>query len=161
MNRFAFALYFSFIASFLFAGCAASTYLMNAPEPSPEKEIQRAEIQQLLELWHGRHISKAIREWGTPHGISNTDTGSKIYIYQIPSVTFLQLAHHEIISNRQSVNMGRRIAQTPETTVEMYQLMFHTDAKGVIYKISAERDLNPSAGSRNPHFSPEELGITR
>lgn len=132
---------------------------MNAPEPSPE--IQRAEIQQLLELWHGRHISKAIQEWGTPHGISNTDTDSKIYIYQIPSVTFLQLAHREIISSRQSVNMGQRIAQAPETTIEMYQLMFHTDAKGAIYKISAERDLNPSAGSRNPHFSPEELGIAK
>ncbi len=148
-----------FVVSILLFGCTASKYLMNAPEPSPE--IQRAEIQQLLELWHGRHISKAIREWGTPHGISNTNTGSKIYIYQVPSVTFLQLAHHEIISSRQSVNMGQRIAQAPETTVEMYQLMFHTDAEGAIYKISAKRDLNPSAGSRSPHFSPEELGVTR
>ena len=161
MNRFAFPLYLAFIASVLLAGCTASKYLMNAPEPSPEKEIQRKEVQQILEVWHGRHISKAMREWGTPHGISNTDTGSRIYIYQTPSVTFLQQAHREIISSRGSVNIGRRMAQTPETTVEMYQLMFHTDAKGVIYKVSAERDLNPSAGSRNPHFSPGELGITR
>ena len=161
MNRFSLHLYLAFIASILLVGCTASKYLMNAPEPAPEKEIQRAEIQQLLELWHGKHISRAIREWGTPHGISDTDTGSKIYIYQIPSVTFLQQVHREIISKKQSVNIGRRIAQTPETTVEMYQLMFHTDAKGVIYKISAERDLNPSPDSRSPHFSPEELGITR
>ena len=150
-----------FAVSILLVGCTASKYLMNAPEPSPEKEIQRAEIQQLLEVWHGRHISKAIREWGTPHGISNTDTGSRIYIYQTPSVTFLQQSHREIISSRQSVNIGRRITQTPERTIEMYQLMFHTDPKGIIYKISAERDLNPSAGSPSPHFSPEELGITR
>lgn len=158
MNKFTLLV---FAASILLVGCTASKYLMNAPEPSPEKEIQRAEIQQLLEVWHGRHISKAIREWGTPHGISNTDTGSKIYIYQTPSLTFLQQSHREIISSRQSVNLGRRITQTPERTVEMYQLLFHTDPKGIIYKISAERDLNPSAGSRSSDFSQEQLKITR
>ena len=46
MNKFAFALCFPFIANLLFVGCAASTYLMNNPEPSPEKEIR-----QTLELW--------------------------------------------------------------------------------------------------------------
>ena len=164
MNRFAFPLYLAFIASTLLAGCTASKSLMNVPEPPPEKEekkIQREEIQQILEVWHGRHISKAIREWGTPHGISSTDTGSKIYIYQTPSPTFLQQGHREIISSRQSVNIGRRMVQTPETTVEMYQLMFHTDPKGVIYKISAKRDTNPSAGSRSSHFSHEKPGGTK
>ena len=156
MNKFAFVLYFLFTTCLLFAGCAASTYLMNAPEPSPKKEIQQAEIQKLLELWHGRHISKAIQEWGTPHGISNTDTGSKIYIYQTPSLIFLQQSHREIVSSKQAVNLGRRIAQTPERTIEMYQLMFHTDPKGIIYKISTERDLNPSAGSRSSHLSQEK-----
>ena len=158
MNKFSLLV---FATSILLVGCTASKYLMNAPEPSPEKEIQRAETQQLLELWHGRHISKAIREWGTPHGISNTDTGSKIYIYQTPSVTFLQQSHREIVSSKQAVNLGRRIAQTPERTIEMYQLMFHTDSKGVIYKISTERDLNPSAGSRSSHSSQEKPGITK
>ena len=158
MNRFTLLM---FAASILLVGCTASKYLMNAPEPSPEREMGQEEIQQILKLWHGRHISKAIREWGTPHGISNTDTGSKIYIWQTPSLSFLQQAHSEIISNRQSVNIGRRIAQTPETTLEMYQLMFHTDPKGVIYKISTKRDLNPSAGSRSSHFPQEKPGITR
>ena len=149
------------VASILLVGCTASKHLMNAPEPSPEEEIQRKEVQRILEVWHGRHISTAIQKWGTPHGISNTDTGSKIYIWQTPSLTFLQQAHREIISNRQSVNLGRRVTQTPETTVKMYQLMFHTDPKGIIYKISAKRDLNPSAGSRSSHFSQEKPGGTK
>lgn len=151
-----------FVASILLVGCTASKHLMNTPEPSPEtEEIQRKEVQRILEVWHGRHISTAIQKWGTPHGISNTDTGSKIYIWQTPSLTFLQQAHREIISNRRSVNLGRRVTQTPEVTVKMYQLMFHTDPKGVIYKISAKRDLNPSAGSRSSHFSQEKPGGTK
>ena len=149
-------------ASILLVGCTTSKYLANAPEPSREKEeMQRKEVQQILEVWHGRHISNAIREWGTPHGISNTDTGSRIYIWQTPSLTFLQQAHREIISSRQSVNLGRRITQTPDTTIKMYQLMFHTDPKGVIYKISAKRDLNSRAGSRSSHFSQEKPGGTK
>ena len=150
---------FVFVTSILLVGCTASKHLMNAPEPSPEeKEIQRKEVQQILKVWHGRHISTAIQKWGTPHGISNTDTGSKIYIWQTPSLTFLQQAHREIISNRRSVNLGRRVTQTPEVTVKMYQLMFHTDPKGIIYNISAKRDLNPSAGSRSSHSSQEKPG---
>lgn len=159
MNKFTLLV---FVASILLVGCTASKYLMNAPEPSPEtEEIQQKEVQRILEVWHGRHISTAIQKWGTPHGISNTDTGSKIYIWQTPSLTFLQQAHREIISSRQSVNLGRRVTQTPEVTVKMYQLIFHTDPKGVIYKISAKRDLNPSAGSRSSHFSQEKPGGTK
>ena len=162
MNRFTFVLYIVFIVSLSVAGCAAPKFLMNAPEPSPEeKEIQRKEVQRILEVWHGRHISTAIQKWGTPHGISNTETGSKIYIWQTPSLTFLQQAHREITASRQPINLGRRIEQTPEVTVKMYQLMFHTDAKGVIYKISAQRDLNPNVGSRSSNFSQEKPGGTK
>ena len=161
MNRFTFLLYIVFIVSLLASGCMASQYLENAPEPSPETEIQRQEVQQLQEMWHGKHISRAIREWGTPHGISNTNTGSKIYIWQTPSLTFLQQAHREITSSRQSINLGRRIAQTPETTVKMYQLMFHTDRKGMIYKISTKRELNTSTGSPSSNFSQEKPGGTK
>ena len=159
MNKFTLLV---FAASILLVGCTASKHLMNAPEPSPEtEEMQRKEVQQILEMWHGRHISTAIQKWGTPHGISNTDTGSRIYIWQTPSLTFLQQAHREIISNKRSVNLGQRVTQTPETTVKMYLLMFHTDSKGVIYKISAKRDLNPSAGSRSSNFSQEKPGGTK
>lgn len=159
MNKFTLLV---FAASILLVGCTASKHLMNAPEPSPEtEEIQRKEVQRILEVWHGRHISKAIRVWGTPHGISNTDTGSKIYVWQTPSLTFLQQAHREIISDRQSVNIGRRVTESTGTKVKMYQLMFHTDPKGLIYKISAKRDSNPSAGSRSSHFSQEKPGGTK
>ena len=159
MNKFALLV---FIASILLVGCTVSKHLMNAPEPSrEEKEIQRKEVQRILEVWHGRRISTAIQKWGTPHGISHTETGSKIYIWQTPSLTFLQQAHREIISNKRSVNLGRRVMQTPETTIKMYQLMFYTDPKGVIYKISAKRDLNPTAGSRSSNFSQEKPGGTK
>lgn len=158
MNKFTLLV---FAASILLVGCTASKHLMNAPEPSPEEEIQRKEVQRILEVWQGRHISTAIRIWGTPHGISNTDTNSRIYIWQTPSLTFLQQAHREIISDRQSVNLGRRVTQTPDTTVKMYQLMFHTDPKGVIYKISAKRDLNSRAGFRSSNFSQEKPGGTK
>ena len=159
MNKFTLIV---FAASILLFGCTVSKHLMNAPEPSPEeKEIQQKEVQRILEVWHGRRISTAIQKWGTPHGISNTDTGSKIYIWQTPSLTFLQQAHREITSSRQSINLGRRVTQTPETTIKMYQLMFYTDPKGIIYKISAKRDLNPSAGSRSSHFSQEKPGGTK
>ncbi len=159
MNKFTLLV---FAASILLVGCTASKHLMNAPEPSPEKEeIQRKEVQQILKVWQGRHISTAIQKWGTPHGISNTETGSRIYIWQTPSLTFLQQAHREIISNRGSVNLGRRVAQTPDTTVKMYQLMFYTDPKGRIYKIAANRDLNPNAGSRSSNFSQEKPGGTK
>ncbi|RKU18885.1 hypothetical protein C6503_08660 [Candidatus Poribacteria bacterium] len=159
MNKFTLLV---FIASILLVGCTASKHLMNAPEPSrEEKEIQREEVQRILQVWHGRRISTAIQKWGTPHGISHTETGSKIYIWQTPSLTFLQQAHREIISNKRSVNLGRRVTQTPEVTVKMYQLMFYTDPKGIIYKISAKRDLNPSAGSRSSTFSQEKPGGTK
>ena len=158
MNKFTLVV---FAASILLVGCTASKHLMNAPEPSPEEEIQRKEVHRILEAWHGRHISTAIQKWGTPHGISHTDPSSKIYIWQTPSLTFLQQAHREIISSRQSISLGRRVTQTPETTVKMYQLIFHTDPKGVIYKISAKRDLNPSAGSRSSNFSQEKPGGTK
>lgn len=158
MNKFTLLV---FAASILLVGCSASKHLANAPEPSPETEIQRKEVQRILEIWQGKHISTAIQKWGTPHGISNTDTGSKIYIWQTPSLTFLQQAHREIISNRGSVNLGRRVTQTPDTTVKMYQLMFYTDRKGRIYKIAANRDLNPNAGSRSSNFSYEKPGGTK
>ena len=158
MNKFTLIV---FAANILLVGCMASKHLMNAPEPSPEAEIQQKEVHRILEVWHGRHISTAIQKWGTPHGISNTGIDSKIYIWQTPSLTFLQQAHREIISSRQSVNLGRRVTQTPETTVEMYQLMFYTDPKGVIHKISAKRDLNPNTGSRSSHFSQEKPGGTK
>ncbi|MXZ00928.1 hypothetical protein F4Y93_09885, partial [Candidatus Poribacteria bacterium] len=71
MNRFTFALYSLFILSLFAAGCAAPSLLMNPtepPQPSPEEQIQQA--TESLESWTGQPISKVIREWGTPHGIS-------------------------------------------------------------------------------------------
>ena len=220
MNRFAFALYFLFITCFLFAGCAASTYLMNAPEPSPEKEIRitleswkGTHISQAIQKWgspheitggevgpkiyiwqtlssnntvyefsfHTRsngvihetdarryqnsihesdwkekHISKAIREWGAPHGISNTDTGSKIYIWQMPVLKLLPRKYHRIISRQRRTNDLRSITGVSVATSGTYIMTFYTRPTGVIYKTFAKRELNPNVDSRSLRASQEK-----
>lgn len=222
MDRFAFALYFPFITCLLFAGCAASTYLMNAPEPSPEKEIR-----QTLELWNGthisqaiqkwgspheitggevgpkiyiwqtlsssnavyefifhtrsngvihktdtrryknlihqsdwktKHISKVIQEWGTPHGVIDGGTGSKIYIWQMPVLELLPRDYHRI-SSRQRQTSGFHsisIAGASVPTSDTYELMFYTCPDGVIYKTLTKRELNSSIGSRELRVSQEK-----
>ena len=221
MNRFAFALYFLCIASLLFVGCTASTYLMNAPEPSPEKEIL-----QTLELWKGthisqaiqkwgspheitggeagpkiyiwqtlssgnavyefifhtrsngvihktdtrryknlihesdwktKHISKVIQEWGTPHGVINDGTGSKIYIWQMPVLELLPRGYRRIGSTLQT-NGFHSISITGASvpTSDTHELMFYTRPDGVIYKIFTKRELNPNIGSRSLRVSQEK-----
>ena len=221
MNRFAFALYFLFIASFLFVGCAASTYFMNTPEPSLEKEIRQTlklwkgtHISQAIQKWgsphevtsaqvgpktyiwqtlssgnavyefifHTRsngvihktdtrryknlihesdwkekHISKVIQEWGTPHGVINDGTISKIYIWQMPVLELLPREYHRIGSRLQT-NGFHSISITGASvpTSDTHELMFYTHANGVIYKTLAKKELNPSAGSRSHRVSQEK-----
>lgn len=220
MNRFAFALYFLFITCFLFAGCAASTYLMNAPEPSPEKEIR-----QVLESWNGihisqaiqkwgspheitggevgpkiyiwqtlsssntvyefsfrtrsngviyetdarryqnsihesdwkeKHISKAIQEWGTPHGITDDGAGSKIYIWQIPVLELLPREYHRVGSRQQQTNGWHIVTGTSPATSDTYEIMFYTRPNDVIYKIFTKREVNSSTGSGSLRVSQEK-----
>ena len=158
MNRFTFALYFAFIASLLTAGCTVPTYLMNTPEPSPEEKIQQT--LESLESWKGDPISKAIREWGSPHGITSDDAGSKIYIWQIPAQTFLPRQEHPILSRPHPSSL-RRVTGTSLSTDDIYELMFYTNPNGVIYKTLAKRDQNPSAGSRSSRFSQGKPGTTK
>ena len=163
MNRFTFALYFLFIASLLVAGCAVPTYLMNPPEPpqlSPEEKVQQT--LESLESWKGDPISKAIREWGSPHGITDDDAGSKIYIWQmqIPVQTSLSRQERRILSRRHPSSL-QRVSETSLSTDYIYEFMFYTDADGVIYKTFAKRDQDPSVGSGSLHFSQEKPGTTR
>ena len=160
MNRFTFDLYFVFIASLLVTGCAVPTYLMNPsepPQPSPEEKIQ-----QTLESWKGDPISKAIREWGSPHGITDDDAGSKIYIWQmqIPVQTSLSRQERRILSRRQPSGL-QHLSETSLSTDYIYEFMFYTNADGVIYKTFAKRDQDPSVGSGSLHFSQEKPGTTR
>lgn len=212
MNRFAFALYFLFITCFLFAGCGISTYLMNAPEPSPEKEIQQTleswneiHISQAIQKWgspheitggevgpkiyiwqtlssnntvyecifHTRsngvihktdtrkyqnalqesdwkenHISKVIQEWGTPHGIINDGTGSKIYIWQMPVLELLPREYHRIGFHS--------IIGASVPTSDTYEITFYTHPDGVIYKTLIKRELNTSVDSRSLRASQEK-----
>ena len=220
MSRFAFALYFLFITCFLFAGCGASTYLMNAPEPSPEKEIRQAleswsgtHISQAIQKWgspheitggevgpkiyiwqtlsssntvyefifHTRsngvihqtdtrkyqnslhesdwkekHISKVIQEWGTPHGIINDGTGSKIYIWQMPVLELLPREYYRIGSRQRQINGFHSITGVSVPTSDTYEITFYTHPDGVIYKTFRKRELNPSVDSRSLRASQEK-----
>ena len=160
MNRFTFALYFLFITSLLAAGCAAPSFLMNPPEPSPlSPEEKTQQTLESLESWKGDPISKVIREWGSPHGISDDDAGSTIYIWwmQLPEQTLPHGQEHRFLS-RSDTSDPLRMTEASSSTDDIYELMFYTDAKGVIYKTVAKRDENPSAGSRSSHFSQEKPG---
>ena len=225
MNRFAFALYFLFITCFLFTGCAASTYLMNTPEPSPEEEIRQTleswngtHISQAIQKWgspheitggkvgpktyiwqmfsssnavyefifHTRsngvihetdarryqnsihesdwkekHISKAIREWGTPHGIIDDGTGSKIYVWQMPVLALLPREYHRVGSRKRQTNGWHIVTGTSPATSDTYEIMFYTRPDGVIYKTLAKRELNSSIGSRSLHVSQEKQSSTK
>ena len=163
MNRFTFALYFVFIASLLAAGCTAPSFLMNPPEPSPPSpEEKTQQTLESLELWNGDRISKVIRKWGSPHGITDDDAGSKIYIWQmqLPVQTLPPGQENRILSRRHSSDL-RRVAEASSSTDDIYEFMFYTDPKGVIYKTYAKRDENPSVGSRSLRVSQEKPESTR
>ena len=142
MNKFTFALYFAFIASLLSSGCTVSTYLMNAPEPSPEKEIQ-----QVLESWDGTHISEAVQKWGSPHGTIGNEVGPKIYTWQTSVETILPKQEQQLSSNEYS-NGGQRVPDTSSSMDNMYELVFHTHSNGVIYKTDTQRIQNSTHESK-------------
>ena len=209
-----------FVTSILLVGCTASKYLMNAPEPSPEKEIRQAleswkgmHISQAIQKWgspheitgeavgpkiyiwqtlssrnvvyefifHTRsngvihktdtrkyqnhlhesdwkekHISKTIQEWGTPHGVTDDGTGSKIYIWQIPLLELLSREYHQISSSQRQTNGLHNITGTSVATTDTYDMIFYTRPDGVIYKTFTKRELNPSLGSQSLRVSKEK-----
>jgi len=163
MNRFTFALYSLFIVNIFAAGCAAPSFLMNPtepPQPSPEEQIQQA--TESLESWTGQPISKVIQEWGTPHGISNDEEGSIIYIWQTQMLvqTHPQGQERRVLSRRHPSDMQRGTeAYLPMD--HFYEFMFYTDTGGVIYKTLVQRDENSSVDSQNFSVSHEKPGITR
>ena len=146
MNRFAFALYFPFITGLLLAGCTASTYLMNAPEPSPEKEIR-----QTLESWKGTHISQAIQKWGSPGEVNDDGTGWQTYIWQIPVHGFLPRQESRILGSQ--LRQGhpihsrgmRKVSGTYISTGYTYQLTFYTRPNGIISKTDIKKNHDPSS----------------
>ena len=163
MKKFAIALYFLIIVSLLAAGCAVPSFLMNPvepPQPSPEKQIRQ--ITKSLESWNGQLISKVIREWGSPHGITNDDEGSNIYIWQTQMLvqTLPQGREHRVLSRRHVNDLQRR-TEVYLSTDYIYEFMFYTDANGIIHKTFVQRDENPSIGSGSLSVSQERSGIIR
>ena len=164
MNRFTFALYFVFIASLLAAGCTAPI-IFDEPARAVTTYRQRKKHSKRWNLWsYGTEIriSKVIRKWGSPHGITDDDAGSKIYIWQmqLPVQTLPPGQENRILSRRHSSDL-RRVAEASSSTDDIYEFMFYTDPKGVIYKTYAKRDENPSVGSRSLRVSQEKPESTR
>ena len=148
----------AFVASLLIVGCTAPSFLMNPPEPplpSPKEKIQ-----QTMEALMRSPISKAIQKWGAPHGLSDDDAGSRIYIWQVPAQAFLVSQDNNTHSPRFSKVLNE-VTETHLPTDDIYELMFYTYPNGIIYKTIAKRMRIPSGGSRSPRVSQEKLGFTR
>lgn len=146
MNRFTFTLYFLFIASLLAAGCTAPSFLMNPPEPSPLSPDKKA--QQTMEALMGRPISKVIQKWGAPHGLSDDDAGTRIYIWHVPAQAFLDPQDNSPLSRRSPKVLNKAI-ETPLPTDDIYELMFYTHPDGVIYKTLTKKEQAAAFSSRN------------
>ena len=131
MNRF---VPLAFILSILFTSCAAQTFLMNPPEPAPLSPDKK--VQQTVEALMGKPISKAVQEWGAPHGRSDDDAGSRIYIWHIPAQTFLPPQDNNLLSGRPL----NKKTETLSPTDDIYELMFYTHSDGVIYKTLTKKD---------------------
>ena len=138
-----------FTISILMVGCSASTYLMNTPEPSPEKEIR-----QNLESWNGTHISEAVQKWGSPHEITGNEVGPKIYIWQTSLQTLLPQQKQQP-SSSESSNKRQSVPDPSLSMDNMYELVFHTRSNGVIYKTNSKRVQNSTRESnwKGKHIS--------
>ncbi len=84
--------------------------------------------------WKRKHISRAIQEWGNPHGRTEDEAGSKIYIWRTPTVEFLPAESGAIASGQQATVL-HNIAGTSAATSETCEIMFYTHRNGVIYKM--------------------------
>ena len=146
MNRFAFTLYLAFITSILLAGCTTPTFLMNPPELLPSSPDEK--VQQTMGALEGKPISKAIQKWGAPHGISDDDAGSRIYIWHIPAQAFLPPQNNSTLSRRPSKVLNRA-TEVPLPTDDIYELMFYTHSDSVIYKTLTKKDHASTFSSRN------------
>ena len=123
--------------SLLAAGCTAPTFLMNPPEPSPPSPDES--VQQTMEALIGRPISKAVQKWGAPHGLSDDDAGTRIYIWHVPVQAFLVPQDDSIFSRRPSKVLNRT-TENPLPTDGIYELMFYTNSKDVIYKTLTKKE---------------------
>ena len=148
MNRFAFTLHFTFVASILLAGCTAPAHLRDKSHPSTSEPSQDERIQQTIGRWKGVHISKAIQKWGSPDELNGDGTGWQIYIWQVPVQMFLPPQQHRVFSRRYSNGLNG-VAGTILQTDYAYELVFYTRPDGIIDKTLAKRSQNSSSKSVN------------
>ena len=138
MNRCTFALYILFSASLLAGGCTTPSFLMNPPETAPLSPDEK--VQQTVGALMGRPYFKSHSEVGsTPHGLSDDDAGSRIYIWHIPAQAFLAPQDNSILSQRSSKVLNKATG-VPLPTDDIYELMFYTHSNGVIYKTLTKKE---------------------
>jgi len=92
-----------------------------------------------MEALMGRSISKVIQKWGAPHGLSDDDAGTRIYIWHIPAQAFLTAQDNNRLSRR-SPKVLNKATEAPLLTDDIYELMFYTHPNGVIYKTLTKKD---------------------
>ncbi|MDE0483031.1 MAG: hypothetical protein OXI67_10670 [Candidatus Poribacteria bacterium] len=137
MNIFKFLPYFAFTISILMVACSTPTFLMNEQKASPLSTDEK--VQQTVKTLNAKPISTVIQKWGRPHGLSDDDAGSRVYIWQIPA--------REFLSTHDSGNFSRHTKVVTKTTEkllptdEIYELIFYTQPDGVIYKINTKKDI--------------------
>ena len=144
MNRFAFTLYFAFIASVLLTGCTAPAHLRHKSPPSTSELSSEEKMQQTIDRWKGAHISKAIQKWGAPNEVNGDGTGWRIYIWKVPVQTFLAPQRHRILSQRHPNGLNG-ISGTILQTDYTHELTFYTRPDGIISKTLAEKNYNATS----------------
>lgn len=138
----------AFIGMFLFSGCSAvPTFLMNPPEADPPSPDEK--VEQTMETLEGGSIEKAIQKWGAPHGLSDDDAGSRIYIWQLPAHVFQPPQDNRNLSRRGLATALDRATELTLSTDDIYELMFYTDPKGVIYKTRTKKAKASTFSSQN------------
>ena len=115
------------------------TGIFDEPTRTASAIARWQKTQQTMEALMGRPISKAIQKWGAPHGLSDDDAGTRIYIWHIPAQAFLTPQDNSIRSRRSS-KVWNRTTEPPLPTDDIYELMFYTRPNGVIYKTLTKKD---------------------
>ena len=150
MNRFAFALYLAFVAGILLVGCTAPAHLRNRAHPSTSELSPDEKMQQTIDRLKGTHISKMIRNWGSPKEINDDGTGWQIYIWHIPLWRYLGNQEHRMIPrpgqhrpSRQDLGGLRQgVGRAYLSTDYAYEITFYTRPNGIIYKTLAKKNYN-------------------
>ena len=88
---------------------------------------------QKLNSWVGSHISDVMLSYGNPTNEVPDGKDGKIYIFDVSTTTTTKGKTKVVTNDDGEVEEYEHIPS--ETKVNQRMRMFHTDAKGVVYKV--------------------------